>query len=277
MSLTNQDVLAHLKESRSPVSSDGDLGPTVIVGGIPTSVYGRTELTDLVVRTSLVRRTQAEAIRGPAMLMFDSNGQGLAMAQGSPQFRDWLLAADVVHADGQPVVIASRLLGRKAIRERSATTDLFHDICAAAVPDGLRMYLLGGSEEVNSLCAAKMQALYPGLVIAGRRNGYFTREEEADVIAEINAARPDVVWVGLGKPKEQGFSVRNRRSIDATWLITCGGCYNFVTGHYSRAPRWMQAVGLEWAYRALKNPKKLGMRYLVTNPVALWMLLSRTR
>jgi N-acetylglucosaminyldiphosphoundecaprenol N-acetyl-beta-D-mannosaminyltransferase len=277
MSLTNHEVLARPTNARSRAASADALGPTVVVGGVPTTVLGRAELTELVIRTALARRTQDEETRGPAMTMFSSNGQALALAGRSPMFREWMLSADVVHADGQPVVMASRLLADRPIRERSATTDLFHDICAASVPDGLRMYFLGGSEEVNRLCAAAMQALYPGLVICGRRHGYFSREEEAEVIAEINAAQADVVWVGLGKPKEQNFCVRNREAIDTTWLITCGGCYNFVTGHYPRAPRWMQQAGLEWLFRAVRSPMKLGVRYLVTNPIAVWLLATRTR
>jgi len=121
-----------------------------------------------------------------------------------------------------------------------------------------------------------MQQMYPSLDIAGRRNGYFSAADEAKVCQEINESGANVVWVGLGKPLEQAFCVRNRDRLNAAWLITCGGCFNYVTGAYARAPEWMQKAGLEWVHRLLTEPKKLGWRYLTTTPLALILLFART-
>ena len=94
--------------------------------------------------------------------------------------------------------------------------------------------------------------------------------------SHVADARPDVIWVGLSVPREYEFAVRNKFRLKAGWLVTCGGCYNFVTGAYKRAPEWMQAAGLEWLFRLVKEPKRLFWRYAVTNPLAIFLLLTRT-
>ncbi|OLP59285.1 glycosyl transferase [Xaviernesmea oryzae] len=198
------------------------------------------------------------------------------MASSDKAYREDLLKADVIHADGQPLVIASRMLTRSPIPERTATTDLFHDCARAAEISGKSFYLLGGTKDVVTACAAKMQALYPRLKIVGVRDGYFSESEEEAVCRDINESGADIVWVGLGKPKEQSFCVRNRHRINKGWLVTSGGCFNYVTGHYSRAPQWMQASGMEWIHRMLTQPRKLGWRYFSTTPVALYLICART-
>jgi N-acetylglucosaminyldiphosphoundecaprenol N-acetyl-beta-D-mannosaminyltransferase len=245
---------------------------TVTVGGVKTACVSRDALAKLMVSDCLAARAQA---RGPK-LVFDSNGHGLSLAATDPRYHACLEEADLIHADGQVIVTASRLLTSTPIPERSATTDMFHDAAKAARDAGLRIFLLGGSEEVNAKCADILRSSYPGLQIAGRRHGYFSDLDEATICNDINASDADVVWVGLGKPKEQEFCVRNRQRIKAGWLITCGGCFNFVTGQYSRAPGWMQKVGFEWLHRVATNPRQLFWRYLTTNPHALFLIVTRT-
>jgi exopolysaccharide biosynthesis WecB/TagA/CpsF family protein len=110
----------------------------------------------------------------------------------------------------------------------------------------------------------------------GRRHGYFSRDEEEEICDEINLTQPDVIWVGLSVPREYEFSVRNKARLRAGWLVTCGGCYSFITGAHRRAPHWMQAAGLEWLFRLIQEPRRLFWRYAVTNPLAVFLLLTRT-
>ncbi len=245
----------------------------VVVGGIKTACLSRVELTDLMVKDCLARR---ESDMPPA-LIFDSNGHGLSVAASDPSFRADLEKADIIHADGSVIVSAANKFTDGHIGDRSATTDYFHDAAAAAVEKDLTMYLLGATEDVNKRCADILIKTYPGLKIVGRRNGYFSKEEEKDVCQEISALKPDIVWIGLGKPKEQDFCVRHKEIISAGWLITCGGCYNYVTGDYPRAPQWMQDRGLEWLHRMCTKPKQLFWRYLTTNPHALYLIATKTR
>lgn len=96
------------------------------------------------------------------------------------------------------------------------------------------------------------------------------------LIDQINRAAPDVLWVGMGVPYEQEFVAKVRERLEARWIITCGGCFNYVTGAYPRAPAVMQKFGLEWLFRVLHDPRRLLWRYIATNPHAIWLMLTRS-
>lgn len=239
------------------------------IGGVPIVTASSAELAALLVRDCAEARASGE--RRPR-LVFDANGHALSMRETHPGYRAALDEADIIHADGGFLVTLSRWMTDRPIAERTVTTDLFHDFAKVAVANGLTFYLLGGTEAVNAACAARLVELHPGLRIAGRRDGYFTEAEEADVVAEINRLRPDILWVGLGKPKEQVFCARWRSHLLAGWAITCGGCFNYVAGDYPRAPLWMQKGNLEWLHRMATRPRHLFWRYMTTNPHALWIV-----
>ncbi|WP_417258032.1 WecB/TagA/CpsF family glycosyltransferase [Celeribacter sp.] len=240
---------------------------------IPVRRFGHFDIACLS-RSQLVDTFFAAHSEGVerAQVVMDANGHALSLAQTSSVFRNSIAQADLIHADGGFLVTMSQKVKGNVIPERSATTDMIHDFAAAFEKSGHSFFLLGADEETNRDCAKKLQLLYPNLKIVGRHHGFFSEEEEQDVIAQINAVKPDVVWVGLGKPKEQSVSLRLRDQINATWIITCGGCYNYITGAYPRAPQWMQNNNLEWLHRMLTNPQKLFWRYLVTTPHALWIV-----
>ncbi|WP_196233152.1 WecB/TagA/CpsF family glycosyltransferase [Sphingomonas segetis] len=244
----------------------------VFVGGVKAATLSRAEFTRLIVEDCLERRAAGKT--APPALLFDSNGHGISMAARDPAYAGALKAADAVHADGGWIVLASRLVAGASIPDRSATTDMIHDLAAAGLGHELSHFLLGATEEVNAGCAERLRQLYPGIHIAGRHHGYFTADEEASVIAAIGAVAPDLLWIGLGKPREQLFAVRHRDALRASWAITCGGGFNYVTGHYRRAPRWMQRSHLEWLFRAVTTPKLL-WRYATTSPHAIWLAATR--
>jgi exopolysaccharide biosynthesis WecB/TagA/CpsF family protein len=245
----------------------------VTVGGIRTACLSRDGLSRMMLQDCLDARTNPKSM---PKLVFASNGHAIAMAAQDPVFKFVFDQADIVHADGQAAVFASRLLTATPIPERSATTDFIHDAAQMAAQHGLRFFLLGATEETNARAAQVLRETYPGLQIVGRRHGYFGRDDEDDICDEINLTQPDVIWVGLSVPLEYEFAVRNKARLRAGWLVTCGGCYNFVTGAYKRAPAWMQAIGLEWLFRLAREPKRLFWRYAVTNPLAIFLLLTRT-
>lgn len=254
--MTDQDGWQHL--------------PTVALAGHDVVRASRAELVEAMVHDC----TSPSAGISHPRLVFDVNGQGLSLARTDPAYRDAVRHADILHADGGFLVALSRWRTPTPIAERSATTDMMHDFAARAALEGLSFYLLGGTEEVNAECAEKLTAMYPGLHIAGRRNGYFDRSDTSAISDDINASGANVVWVGLGKPYEQQFSVQIRQSLRGGWLITCGGCFNFITGHYRRAPKWMQDANLEWLHRMATRPRQLFWRYAVTTPHALWIALT---
>lgn len=247
----------------------------VRIGGFKTVVATRAGLAEAMVRDCLAAR----AARRPVApkLVFSSNGQGISLAGTDPAFAEAMAAADIIHADGMSVVKASRVLAKAPLPERIATTDFIYDAAAAACREGLRFYILGGKEEQNVAVVEALRRLYPDLQIVGRRNGYFSPAEDAAVCAEIVASRADVLWVGLGKPKQEFWSVANRERLRGVgWVKTCGGLYSYLVGDAPRAPAWMQKAGLEWLFRAALEPARLGPRYLMTNPHALYRMVRHS-
>jgi exopolysaccharide biosynthesis WecB/TagA/CpsF family protein len=255
------------------LSAANDSYTEVMVGGLATACLSRDGLARMMLQGCLDAR--ANPNRHPK-LVFASNGHAIALAAQDEAFRFTFEQADIIHADGQAAVFASRLLTKTPIPERSATTDFIHDASKLAAEHGLRFFMLGATEEANAEAVRVLRETYPGLQIVGRRHGYFSHDEEDELCDEINLTQPDVIWVGLSVPLEYEFAVRNKTRLKAGWLVTCGGCYNFVTGDYKRAPQWMQACGLEWLFRLAKEPKRLFWRYAVTNPLAIFLLLTRT-
>jgi N-acetylglucosaminyldiphosphoundecaprenol N-acetyl-beta-D-mannosaminyltransferase len=240
----------------------------VRVGGVRTAVASQKDLLESLSVDCLTRRQFPE--KNP-VIVFDTNGHAISLYRRDKKYGEALEKADIVHADGQFIVTLSRFLAPEVVPERTATTDLIQGAAEVAVREGLSFYLLGGSESLNRETAEALTASYPGLRIGGRQNGFFEESQEDEVVSDINRSGADIVWVGLGKPKEQLFCIRNRHRIRAGWLVTCGGCFNFVTGDYRRAPRWMQASGLEWVHRMATGPAYLKQRYLLTVPHALFL------
>jgi len=184
----------------------------------------------------------------------------------------------LVSADGQPLVFASRLLGMGGLRERCATTDLFHDIADIAVAERLSFYLLGATADENRKAVENVRRRYPELSIVGHRSGYFDSiEDERLAVEQINDLNPDIVWVALGFPRELEFCIRWRHALTNVGVLkTSGGLFNFLSGARRRAPAWMQFAGLEWAYRTYLEPRRLFVRYATTNLHAAWLLMTKT-
>ncbi len=247
----------------------------------PTSFLGRLPIVQTDMRTS-ARGFIAEALarRGKGARPFYStsaNGQVLALCGKDEGFLSLMRKADQIHADGMPMVLYSKLFSKRPLPERVATTDLVHEVARLAQEAGVSFYFFGASEEVNAKAVEEMRAHYPKLVFAGRHHGYVGRDAEDAVVADINAARPDILWIGLGVPLEQQFIVRNIDRLTGVGVIkTSGGLFDFISGKNSRAPAWMQKAGLEWLYRVWLEPRRLALRYLTTNPQAIGALIRHS-
>lgn len=245
------------------------------IGGVRIIAADRAGLAQMMVEEW--QQNKASGYKKLPKLFFSANGQSVAYYGWNREFKKTLDSADFVHADGMWPVLMSRIFLETALPERVATTDFFHDVALEAEVSGMRFYLFGASEEVNAAAAEEVKRLYPKLRIAGRRNGYFQPSQEMEIVEEIRAARTDVLWVALGRPKQEQFCIRNREHLrGVTWVKTCGGLFDFLSGEASRAPMWMQHAGLEWLYRTAQEPRRLFWRYLTTNPYALWRMLMYT-
>jgi N-acetylglucosaminyldiphosphoundecaprenol N-acetyl-beta-D-mannosaminyltransferase len=250
--------------------------PRVSIGGLPLAVIGRKESAEFMVGAALARRGKAK----PPLVITSANGQVLSMCASDRKLRSLFLASDLIHADGTPLVFASWLRSRPRLPERVATTDLFHDVARVAEERVATFYMLGGAPDVMEAAVRNVRRQYPRLNIVGSRHGYFADGELERTIKQINLIGPDILWVGMGVPREQVFALKFRDRLTNVGLIkTSGGLFDFLSGRNSRAPQWMQSVGLEWLYRLALEPRRLFMRYLTTNPHALYLLLrhrSRT-
>lgn len=206
-----------------------------------------------------------------------SNGQVIAMCHEDKTLALEFSKADQISPDGMPMVFASKILPGIALPERVATTDLFHDVAKLAETNNVSFFLLGADEEANKTAYENVKNMYPALNIVGRRNGYFSQEEEQDIVTHINELKPDILWVSMGVPREQYFISRNIDSLTNVSVIkTSGGLFDFLSLRRSRAPAWMQALGLEWLYRSILEPRRLGIRYVMTNPKALKLLFTNS-
>lgn len=236
------------------------------------AVLDRDAAADWMIRMA---REHRRGIR--PLYLTSANGEVIARAARDPVFRDQLLAADQIVADGQPLVVASRLRGSQRLPERVATTDLFHDVARRAESAGTSFYLLGATEDENARAVETVRRLYPRLDIRGHCHGYLTGRDLSDKLAEIDALAPDILWLAMGVPHEQRFVQAHGASLPHVGMIkTSGGLFNFLSGTNRRAPQWMQKASLEWAYRVWLEPRRLFWRYAVTNPHALFLLATRT-
>ncbi len=239
------------------------------IGGLPIAVLDRATTAKLTITAALSRRGANQ----PCLFFTTANGQVASLCASRPDIRILFEKADLISADGMSVVFASRLRSRLRLPERVATTDAFHDAARLACEVGASFFFLGATEDVNASAVIRARELYPGLRIVGRRNGYFSAEEESEVVDFINRAAPDVLWVGLGVPQQQQFILANRRRLTAVGVAkSCGGLLDFLAGRTKRAPHRMQMMGLEWLYRVWLEPRRLAQRYLTTNPHALYVL-----
>lgn len=243
------------------------------LGGLPVVAADSKETARVMVDEALRR---SALWRFPAYLT-STNGEVTYRCAVDSDERELFLQADAIHADGMAHVFASRLHDLEGLPERVATSDLFYEVAAEATTRGASMYMLGATEKANTAAVAEVKARYPGIKMAGHRHGFFRDEvEEIAVCAEICALQPDILWISMGVPREQRFIVRHRHRLTAVGVIkTSGGLFDFVSGIKKRAPAWMQAIGIEWLWRMMLEPRRLGWRYLKTNPLALYLLLKK--
>jgi N-acetylglucosaminyldiphosphoundecaprenol N-acetyl-beta-D-mannosaminyltransferase len=186
-----------------------------------------------------------------------------------PEMHEALQRATLVLPDGMPVVWAANMLGEK-LRERVYGPELmlrYNDRCAER---GHRVWLYGGRDQGSLVqLALNMRQRHPSIKIVGGYSPPFhpmSPEEEAEVVRQINDARPDVLWVGIGVPKQEKWMARMRDRLEVPVMCGVGAAFDFHAGRISQAPRWMQQRGLEWIYRIAQEPRRLLPRYLYYNP-----------
>lgn len=188
------------------------------------------------------------------------------------ELREMVADSGLITADGQSVVWAARLLGTH-LPERVAGIDLMQRLLAAADREGYRVYVLGARSEVLRTALDRLRAQYPSLTIAGARDGYYSDSEVAEVCEGIRAARPDILFIAMSSPRKEHFLGEHGETLGVPFAMGVGGSIDVIAGLTRRAPRLLQRLGLEWAYRLAQEPRRLASRYFKTNARFAWMVL----
>jgi N-acetylglucosaminyldiphosphoundecaprenol N-acetyl-beta-D-mannosaminyltransferase len=192
---------------------------------------------------------------------------GVMESQRDPGLLDIHNRSGMTTPDGMPMVWAGRWAG--AAIERVYGPDLMEATFARAAEEGWSSYFLGGAPGVADALLAHLAERYPGLKVAGAACPPFrplSAAEDRALVDEVNAARPDIVWVALGTPKQERWMAEHRPLLDAPVLVGVGAAFDLLAGTLPQAPRWMQRSGFEWAYRLAVEPRRLWRRYLLNIP-----------
>jgi N-acetylglucosaminyldiphosphoundecaprenol N-acetyl-beta-D-mannosaminyltransferase len=192
----------------------------------------------------------------------------LMLARSNASHRESLHSADLVTADGAPISWAGRLRGHSDMR-RVCGPDLMLALCQRSVSHGWSHYFFGGAEGVAATLATRLTERFPGLVVAGFESPPFrpmTADEHRDMVERMRRLSPNIIWVGLGCPKQEAWMRDNTRHLPNSVLIGVGAAFDFHSGRIQRAPLWMQNNGIEWLHRFVSEPRRLWRRYLIYAP-----------
>ena len=189
-----------------------------------------------------------------------------------PDYLEGLRRADCLYADGASMRLAARLLGGR-IPEKLTTTDVWPHLCELAIKRGYRFFLLGGEPGLAERARARALRQYPHLQIVGSHHGYFEIGDES-VVAAINAARPDILWAGMGDPRQVVWTEKWRQHLQAGLVLTCGGMFKIVAGELARLPEPWRRRGFEWLYRLWQEPRTW-RRYLLGLPLFGLQILAQ--
>jgi N-acetylglucosaminyldiphosphoundecaprenol N-acetyl-beta-D-mannosaminyltransferase len=245
---------------------------------------GRIDILGVGVDPLTVEELHVEVGRlvrgGKRGLVLNVNAHCLNLCYEDPKLRDFLNGAEVVFCDGAGVRLAASILSRR-IPERITYAEWAWRLAAFAAAQGFSLYFLGGRPGVAREAARRLIESFPDLKIVGVRHGYFdhsagSAENEA-VVAEINAAAPDILLVGLGMPLQERWLMENRERIGAGVVLTGGAVFDYVSGGLRRGPRLLTDNGFEWLARLFVEPRRLWRRYLVGNPLFLLRVLKQRR
>lgn len=201
------------------------------------------------------------------------NAAKIVNAQQDQQLRESIINCDLINPDGQAVVWASKFLGQP-LTERVAGIDLMQNLVELAAKKKYRIFFLGAKETVVRKLVDKYADQFGKEIIAGYRNGYFSKNEEIEVAKQIAEAKPHILFVAITSPKKEIFLNTYKTEIQAPFIMGVGGSFDVVSGLVKRAPKWMQNSGLEWFYRVLQEPKRMWKRYLITNTKFILMVIS---
>jgi len=202
------------------------------------------------------------------------NAGKIVAMQTDYQLRQSVNESDIINADGQAVVWASKILG-KPLKERVAGVDLMINLVKLAAKNKYKIFFFGAKEEVVKAVVDNYSNQYSSELIAGYRNGYFKKEEEQEIARQISDSGAHILFVAISSPMKENFLYANKGLLKKVkFFMGVGGSFDVVAGKVKRAPLWMQNVGLEWFYRFVQEPKRMWKRYLVGNSKFILLVIK---
>jgi N-acetylglucosaminyldiphosphoundecaprenol N-acetyl-beta-D-mannosaminyltransferase len=202
------------------------------------------------------------------------NAAKVVSLQKDLKLRQSVNECDLINADGQAVVWASKIL-KKPLKERVAGIDIMEQLVKLAYDENYKIFFFGAKEQVVKKVVDTYKDKYNSNIIAGYRNGYFDASEESDIAEEISRSKADILFVAISSPTKENFLYNNRELLkDVSFTMGVGGSFDVVSGLVKRAPLWMQKSGLEWFYRFLQEPGRMWKRYLTTNSKFIYLVFK---
>ena len=221
--------------------------PKVPIFGIPFSTMSKQETVEYIT-DRIEANIQTHVITAnPIMVM---------SALEKPQYKEMMLRSDLIVPDGSGILWAAEQ-GGSPIPERVTGIELIHELMNKGEKHHWKVYLLGTSQAVIESAAKTLQLQYPQVRIVGYRNGYFTAEQDAEVVAEIAALEPQLLFVARGAETQEPWIVKHRKSLAVPLIMGVGGSFDVISGQLKRAPKWMQRSRLEWLFRLIQEPTRL--------------------
>jgi N-acetylglucosaminyldiphosphoundecaprenol N-acetyl-beta-D-mannosaminyltransferase len=201
------------------------------------------------------------------------NAGKIVQMQKDASLRESVNNSDIINADGQAVVWASRFLG-KSLKERVAGIDLMENLVGLAHEKGHKIFLFGAEKTIVKKVAEIYKGQYNDGIVAGYRNGFFKAEDEVGIAQEIADSGAQMLFVAITSPIKENFLYKHRELLkNVNWVMGVGGSFDVVAGKTKRAPKWMQNIGLEWFYRFLQEPGRMWKRYLIGNSKFIQLVL----
>jgi len=202
------------------------------------------------------------------------NAGKIVSMQTDMQLRESVNESDLINADGQAVVWASKVLG-KPLKERVAGIDLMVNLVELAHKKKYKIFFFGAKEDVVAEVVKKYTNQYSSDIIAGYRNGYFNKNDEQNIAKQIAESGANILFVAISSPTKENFLYENKTLLqEVNFVMGVGGSFDVVAGKVKRAPLWMQDIGLEWFYRFIQEPKRMWKRYLVGNTKFILLVLK---
>ncbi|MCL5951471.1 MAG: WecB/TagA/CpsF family glycosyltransferase [Chloroflexi bacterium] len=201
------------------------------------------------------------------------NAAKVVLAHQRPEFRRILWNSDLAFVDGQPLRFAGSILGHH-LPELISGHFLMERLIARAAENGLSVYFLGAKLEAVGKVVGIFQELYPALRVAGWRDGFWRAEDEREVVREARRSGADMLFLALGTPRKEEWIARYKEELEIPVCMGVGGSFDVIAGTLRIEPAWMRNVGLAWLFRLIQEPRRMGKRYISTNPVFVQLLLQ---